>query len=56
MAVTQSSSSWVAFISTFHAFLSGGDLLPAGLVLGQIPPNGIVRQKSWRTYWREDNE
>lgn len=52
-AVTQVSSGWVAFVSTFHAFLAGADLLPAGLVLSQIPAAGIVRQKSWRTYWRE---
>lgn len=52
-AIAQVSSEWVAFVSTFHAFLAGGDILPAGLVLFQIPATGIVRQKSWRTYWRE---
>ena len=52
-AVTRGSSGWVAFISIFHAFLAGADLLPAGLVLFQIPATGIVRQKRWKTYWRE---
>jgi hypothetical protein len=52
-AGTQVASGWVAFISIFHAFLAGGDLLPAGLVIFQIPSTGIVRQKGWRTYWKE---
>ena len=52
-AVIQASSGWVAFVSIFHAFLAGADLLPAGLVLFQIPATGVIRQKSWRTYWRE---
>ena len=52
-AITQVSSGWVAFISAFHAFLAGADLLPAGLVLFQIPATGIIRQTSWKTYWRE---
>lgn len=54
-AVTQVSYGWVAFVSVFHAFLAGGDLLPAGLVLFQVPASGTVRQKSWRTYWREND-
>lgn len=55
-AAARVSSDWVSFVSIFHAFLAGADLLPAGLVLFQVPPSGIVRQKSWRTYWREHDE
>ena len=52
-AATQISSGWVAFISVFNAFLACSDILLAGLVLCQIPATGIVRQRSWKTYWRE---
>jgi hypothetical protein len=52
-AVTQVSSGWVAFVSVFNAFLACVDMLQAGLVLFQIPAIGIIRQKSWRTYWRD---
>ncbi len=51
-AVTQVSSGWVAFVSVFNAFLACADMLLASLVLFQIPATGVVRQQSWRTYWR----
>jgi hypothetical protein len=52
-AAAQVSYDWVAFVSVFNAFLACGDMLLAGLVLFQVPATGIVRQQSWRTYWRE---
>jgi hypothetical protein len=52
-AVTQVSSGWVAVVSVVNAFCACADMLDAGLVLFQIPATGIVRQQSWRTYWRE---
>jgi hypothetical protein len=52
-AVAQVPCGWAAFISAFNTFLSCADLLLAGLVLFQIPATAIVRQRSWKTYWRE---
>lgn len=52
-AVTQVSSSWVAFVSAFNALCACADMLLAGLVLFQVPATGIVRFKSWKLYWRE---
>jgi hypothetical protein len=52
-AATQVTSGWAAFISAFNAFLACVDMLGAGMVLFQIPANRIVRNKGWRTYWRE---
>ena len=51
-AVTQVSSSWVAFISALNALGACVDLLLAGSVLIQIPATAIVRFKSWRIFWR----
>jgi hypothetical protein len=31
----------------------GAGMLLAALVLCQVPATGIVRQQSWKTYWRE---
>jgi hypothetical protein len=52
-AVAQVAPGWVAFVSVFNAFAACADMLDAGLVLFQVPATGIVRQQSWRTYWRE---
>ncbi len=52
-AVAQVPSGWVAFISAFNAFCAGTDMLLAGLVLFQIPATAVIRQRGWRTYWRE---
>jgi hypothetical protein len=52
-AVAQVTSGWVAFISAFNAFLACADILDAGLVLFQIPATATVRQRSWRTLWKE---
>jgi hypothetical protein len=46
------SSGWIAFISTFNAFLACVDVLGAGMVLFQIPATAVVRNQGWRTYWR----
>jgi hypothetical protein len=51
--VTQTSSGWAAFISSFNALLACMDMLGAGLVLFQIPRTATVRNQGWRTYWRE---
>lgn len=53
-AVTQVSSDWVAFVSAFNALCACVDLLLAGSVLFQIPATAIVRFKSWRIYWSND--
>ena len=52
-AVTQVSSSWVAFVSAFNALCACVDILLAGSVLLQIPATAMVRFKTWRIYWRE---
>jgi hypothetical protein len=52
-AITQVSSGWIAFVSTFNALCSCVDLLLAGSVLLQIPSTAIVRFKSWRVFWKE---
>jgi hypothetical protein len=52
-AAIQSSSAWVAQISSFNALLSCVDMLGAGMVLFQIPVHAIVRNQGWRTYWKE---
>ncbi|MEQ2009484.1 MAG: DUF3267 domain-containing protein [Limisphaerales bacterium] len=54
-ALTQVSSGWVAFVSTLNALCACVDLLLAGSVLVQIPDAAIVRFKSWRIFWRENN-
>ena len=54
-AVAQVSSSWVAFVSAFNALCACVDLLLAGSVLFQIPATAIVRFKSWRIFWKEDD-
>lgn len=52
-AVTQVSSSWVAFVSVLNALCACVDLLLAGSLLVQVPASAIVRFKSWRIFWRE---
>jgi hypothetical protein len=52
-AVTQVSSDWVAFVSSFNALAACVDILLAGSILLQIPGTAIVRFKCWRIYWRE---
>ena len=54
-AVTQVSSGWVAFVSAFNAFCASVDLLLAGSLLFQVPAAAIVRFKSWRIFWREND-
>lgn len=54
-AVTQVSSDWVAFVSAFNAFCACVDLLLTGSILFQIPATAIVRFKSWRIFWRDDD-
>ena len=49
--LTQMSSGWLAFASSFNAILSCADILGAGLVLFQIPPRAVVRNKGWSTHW-----
>ena len=52
-AALQSTSAWVALVSSFNAFLACVDMLGAGVVLCQIPVHAIVRNQGWRTYWKE---
>jgi putative zincin peptidase len=46
-------SEWLAFVSWVNAFAACGDAFGTVLVLFQIPRGAIVRNQSWRTYWRE---
>jgi hypothetical protein len=52
-AAMQSTSSWLALVSSFNALISCGDMLAAGMVLFQIPANATLRNQGWRTYWSE---
>ena len=54
-AVAQVSSGWVAFVSAFNALCACVDMLLAGSILVQTPANAIVRFKSWRIFWREQD-
>ena len=54
-AVAQVSSDWVAFVSAFNALCACVDLLLAGSILIQIPGTAMVRFKSWRIYWRDQD-
>ena len=46
--------SWVemAGISILNALLSCGDLVGVTLIFFQIPRDGIVKNRGWRSYWR----
>jgi hypothetical protein len=52
LAITQTDSGWLAFISSFNALLACGDILGTGMVWYQIPAQAIVRNQGWKTYWR----
>jgi hypothetical protein len=54
-AVTQVSSGWVAFVSALNALCACVDLLLSGSVLFQIPATAIIRFKSWKIFWREQD-
>ena len=51
-AVIHTVSVWVAFASVLNALASAVDVLGAAMVLCQIPPNAILRNQGWRTYWK----
>jgi hypothetical protein len=53
-AITQVAVGWLAFISVLNALCACSDLLLAGSILIQIPATAIVRFKSWRIFWREN--
>lgn len=52
LAITQTASGWLAFISSFNALLACGDILAAGMIWAQIPANATVRNQGWKTYWQ----
>jgi hypothetical protein len=41
------------WLSLFGNLLACGDLLGAGLIFFQIPHSAKVRNKGWKTYWKE---
>jgi len=43
----------LAYISILNASVACGDVLGAGITLFQVPTDAIVRNQSWRTYWKE---
>jgi hypothetical protein len=52
LAVTQTDSGWLAFISSFNALLACGDILGTSMIWYQIPAHATVRNQGWKTYWR----
>ena len=54
-AVTQVSPGWIAFVSALNALAACVDLLLAGSILIQIPGTAMVRFKSWRIHWRDQD-
>jgi len=43
---------WLAAIALFNGATASGDIIGFFLVLLQIPANGIVRNKGWKSYWK----
>ena len=52
LAITQTASGWLAFISSFNALLACGDILATGMIWYQLPASATVRNQGWKTYWR----
>lgn len=54
LALSRLLPSWQESLLLFgllNAIGSGGDLLNAVLVLGQVPPGARLRNQGWRTFW-----
>ena len=50
--MTNRSHALVAWVSTWNALFSCGDLFGILLLLFQVPSRAICRNQGWRTYWK----
>ncbi|HKW30603.1 MAG TPA: DUF3267 domain-containing protein [Verrucomicrobiae bacterium] len=46
-------SGWAAIMSCINALGSSADMLGAGMLLFQVPRAAVVRNKGWKSYWRQ---
>lgn len=46
----------LAYVALANALGAAGDLFGAALLLRQIPRRAIVRNRGWRTYWRDPRD
>jgi len=57
LALLAAALSWpspvLAAFSLLNALSAGGDLFAVSLLLWQVPPRAITRNRGWKTYWRE---
>jgi hypothetical protein len=51
-ALTGSASAFLAVTSVGNAVFASGDLFAVALLLAQVPPRAMLRNKGWRVWWK----
>ncbi len=46
-------SRYLIFVALVNSVLSSGDALGFALILGQIPRSAVVKNKGWKSYWKQ---
>ncbi len=44
---------YLVFVALVNSVLSSGDALGFALILSQIPRSAVVRNKGWKSYWKQ---
>jgi hypothetical protein len=50
--ITGSASAFLAVVSVGNAVFASGDLFTVALLLAQVPPRAMLRNKGWRVWWK----